>query len=558
MPRTRAFILDAMSSLAQQLAFIPRETAVRQLECVRALHESIHRDDLYGWSDIEYQITRFRSEKRSSQADLRVVGASLARDLNELALRLSARAPHTTADAWTLDGLAKSWNVSARTLHRWRALGLLCCWVRRSTSRAGAHALVLGVRKNDAAAFRAANSERIARASAFSLMTVATREKILARASQVSAVGERRISTAARTISREVGRSRESVRALLKANPTASQGRLTGRARPDKRTLSIALAASMRGMGATQLAKRLSCSRARADRLVQQARGSYLQSVSHSFLTENSKIPATFIRADAREVLLAPPAVQATLLSAKPIVDAAEWMSMKPSVVRLADAGGIDSARMMAVRFLLFTAQHQSKALTHPRPTELALDRIDTDLRWARLILRTLLANAMPTLATRLKVWSGIDPLHFSRADGAGALNLAARTLVEVVLTADPVQIAENRIKLTRAVALAFDRRVTALAVPSRSGGSGEPEGAAIGEPLDSVMPWHQCAQTLARRVAKLAPSPQCALWHQRLGWDGTAPQTLAQIATAQRKPVGVIARALNGAINQSRKAGKK
>lgn len=547
-----------MASLAQQLAFIPRETAVRQLEWVRALHESIHEDDLYGWSDIEYQITRFRSEKRSKQAELRVVGASLARDLNELALRLSARAPSTPSEAWTLPGLAKSWNVSARTLHRWRALGLLCCWVQRPTSRAGAHALVLGVRKNDAAAFRAANSERIARASAFSLMTVATREKILSRASQVSTVGERRISAAARTIATEVGRSRESVRALLKANPTASQGKLTGRAKPDKHTISIALAASMRGMAATQLAQRLSCSRARADRLIQQARGMYLQSVAHSFLAENSKIPATFARADAREVLLAPSCVQATLLSAGPIVDAAEWFSMKPSIVPLADASRTDGARMMAVRFLLFTAQRQAHALTHPRPTELTLDRIDTDLRWARLILRTLLASAMPTVVMRLKVWSGVDPLHFSRSDAAILLKGAAQTLVEVVLAADPIQIAENRIKLTRAFALAFDRHLTLLEKPTEVQRTSDSKGGLMREPLDALMPWHHAAEALARRVARLDCSPVRALWHQRLGWDGTAPQTLAQIATTQCKPVGVIARALNGAINQPKREVEK
>ncbi|MSR70181.1 MAG: hypothetical protein EXS17_07540 [Phycisphaerales bacterium] len=552
MPRARAFILDAMASLAQQLAFVPAERARRQLECVRTLIESIHADDLYGWSDIEYRITQFRSEKRSKQAELKVVGASLARDLNELALRLSARAPQSAADAMSLIQLAKSWKVSERTLYRWRAAGLLCCWVQRTAGRAGSHALILGVRKPDAAAFRLAHAARVARASAFSLIDAPTRQQILARAAQVGSAGERRISTAARTIAAEVGRSRESVRALLKANPSASHGKLVGRTQRDKRASTIALAAWGRGINVAQIAQRLHCSRASAARLVAQARGAYLRSVAKAFLPESVEIPATFWRTDAREVLLAPTAVHAALLSAAPIVDGQSWLAMKPPAVTLAEASRADSARMMAVRFLLWSAQHAVVSLAQDRPTECALDQIDTDLRWARLILRTLFVGAMPTIVTRLKVWSGVDPLHLSRDDLARQLELAGQTLVEVVLASDPVQIAEHRIRLGRALSLAFDRRLMSLAAPKRDPRTAETTGGSRREPLDAVRPWQHSAHAIARRVARLNPSPEQALWQQRLGWDGTAPQTLAQIASGQHKPVGVVARLLNRALNSA------
>ncbi len=554
MPRSRPFILDAMESLAQQLAFISKETAVRQLERVRALHESIHRDNLYGWSDVEYTITQFRSEKRSKESELRVVGASLARDLNELALRMSARAPHLASEAWTLPALAKSWNVSERTLHRWRAFGLLCCWAHRPSSRAGAHALILGVRKVDAAAFRSANASRTARAGAFSTINDATRQQILARASQEAAAGERRISEAARKIATDLGRSRESVRALLKANPEASRGMLAGRTKRSTRAASLALAASRRGLSATEVARRLNCSRASADRMIQRERGSYLRSIAGLFLTRESEIPVTFARADAGEVLLAPAGVHSGLLSAEPINDPQRWLSMKPSALSPADAVRIDAARMMAVRYLLFRAKSQALALPLTRPTELALDRIESDLRWVRLILRTLFVSVIPTVVTRLKVWSGIDPLQFVDEDAARTLELAARVLVEVVLESDPVKIAEHRVKLSRALALAFDRRLVSLAIPTRVSIGSEQNNRLMHEPLDVVLPWHHATEVLTRRVAMLSSSPQRTLWHRRLGWDGSAPATLAQLAAAERKPNAVIARTLNAAIAQQRK----
>ena len=93
MPRSGAFILDEMRSLAKQLAFLPSDAARRQLNATRTLLEQINPSELYGWNDVIWRITQFRVEKRSKQSELKIVGESLSRDLVELALRLSRRTP---------------------------------------------------------------------------------------------------------------------------------------------------------------------------------------------------------------------------------------------------------------------------------------------------------------------------------------------------------------------------------------------------------------------------------------------------------------------------------
>ncbi len=559
MPRARAFILDAMRSLAQQVAFVPRDAARRQLESVRTLVSTVRADDLSGWSDVEYKITKFRSEKRPEYVNLQVVGASLARDLNELALRLSARAPEAAADAYTTSQLARAWKVSERTLHRYRSLGLLFCWVQRTRMRAGSHTLVVGIRKSDAIAFRQLHARRIERAGAFSRMDDSTRRAILSRGASAAATGERRITSAARAIATTVGRSRESVRTLLKKHPSASDGKLAGRPSREPRAGALALSAFRQGSGAAQIARRLKCSRAAADRLVQQARGADLRRTAGGFLLKDVEIPSTFWRENAREVLLAPRSVRADLMGASPIVNGMRWLAMAPSTLTAAASAVASSARMMAVRYLLWSAQRAAGVLPVSRPPERTLDQIDTDLRWARLILRTLFSGAMPTVATRLKAWSGVDPMQFTAADSTRLLTLAAKTLLEVVLEADPIQIADQRIKLVRALALALDRRLISVALPARTSRAGAAAGAATAggtagaamrEPLDLVAPWLRPADTLARRVARLDQHADgVALWHQRLGWDGARPQTVQEIAHELKKPVGVVARMLSRAI---------
>lgn len=547
MPRSGAFILDEMRSLAKQLAFLPSEAARRQLNATRTLLEQINPSELYGWNDVIWRITQFRVEKRSKQSELKIVGESLSRDLVELALRLSRRSPEEFASGVTIPKLAQEWRVTERTIHRWRKVGLAACWMRRSTAiRSGP--LVMAIRKVDAAAFAASHAPLLAHAARTNRLTPTVREAILRHAGESAAKGERRISIAARAIAKDVGVSTESVRAILVKNPAASKGKLVGRKPRAPQDETLAFAAWCRGLGPAQIAEKLGCSQPAADRILHKVRAQFLALHADAFSPKEVEIPTTFARDDAREVILASDAVCKNLCGASPMRDAHEWFVSKGE-----KAPG-SGAQLMAVRFLLWSAQKSTRQLSANRPSirpsEKILDRIETDLRWARLLLRSLLIQSMPMIVTRLKIWSGGEIESLTPAAQKKVLALCAESLLMVVRESSPANIASGRVRIERALSLAVERRLISQTADLTASKRIIRRPIPMRDPIDAVCPWQISSDALARRVGKIsAGASGRELWWMRIGWDGNAPMTIAQMSQSQGKPISVIAGILGRAI---------
>ncbi len=536
MPRSGAFILDEMRSLAKQFVFLPSDAARRQLNAVRGLLEEINPSELYGWDDVVWRITQFRVEKRSKQSELKIVGESLKRDLVQLALRLSRRAPEEFGSGLSIPKLAQEWRVTERTIHRWRKIGLPSCWMRRTTLiRSGP--LVMAIRKVDAAAFAESHAPLFAHATQRKRLTPAMRDAILRHAGESAAKGERRTSVAARAIAKEVGVSTESVRKLLVKNPTASTGKLSGRKPRATRDETRAFAMWCRGLGPAHIAQTLSCSQPAADRLLHKVRAQFLAHHADAFSPKEVEIPTTFSRPDARDVILASDTVCNNLWGASPMRDAREWFVSKGE-----NALG-DSNQLMAVRFLLWSAQQSTRKLSANRPSEQILDRIETDLRWARLLMRSLLIKSMPMIVTRVKIWSGGDIELLTAETVKKLLLLCAESLLMVVREASPAHIASGRVRVERAVSLAVERRLIALTPEFYASKSILRKPIPARDPTDALCPWQISADALAVRVAKIsADSKGQRLWWMRLGWEGNAPMTIAEISKSQGKPISVIA----------------
>lgn len=543
MPRSGAFILDEMRSLAKQLAFLPSDAARRQLNATRTLLEQINPSELYGWNDVIWRITQFRVEKRSKQSELKIVGESLSRDLVELALRLSRRTPEEFGSGVTIPKLAQEWRVTERTIHRWRKVGLASCWMRRSTAiRSGP--LVMAIRKVDAAVFAASHAPLLAHAARTNRLTPTVREAILRHAGESAAKGERRISVAARAIAKDVGVSAESVRALLVKNPAASKGKLVGRKPRAPQAETLAFAAWCRGLGPAQIAEKLGCSQPAADRILHKVRAQFLALHADAFSPKEVEIPTTFARDDAREVILASDAVCNNLCSASPMRDAREWFASKENV-----ALG-SGAQLMAVRFLLWSAQKSTRALPSIRPSEKILDRIETDLRWARLLLRSLLIQSMPLIVTRLKIWSGGEIELLTPDAQKKLLVLCAESLLTVVRESSPANIASGRMRIERAVSQAVERQLISQTPELSASKSILRQPIPTRDPIDVVCPWQISSDALARRVGKISAGVSGReLWCMRIGWDGNAPMTIAQMSQSQGKPISVIAGILGRAI---------
>ncbi|MSQ89899.1 MAG: hypothetical protein EXS01_00685 [Phycisphaerales bacterium] len=569
MPRSGGFILEEMRSLSEQLAFGSEATARRQLAATRILIERTEPDALYGWSDVVWQITQFRAERRTAESELQVIGESLRRDLCELVLRLSHRAPERAADAQTIAQTARSWSVSERTIHRLRKRGLAACWMRRSLL-AQVGGVVLGIRTADATAFYATHAKSLARAARTKRLTTGAQREILRRAGALAMTGERRVSNAARAIAGEVGVSTETVRSLIVRNRAATAGKLIGRGPRDLRRAASALAAWQRGMRVSLIARNLACSQQTADRLIHRARAQFLRIHAVAISPDFVEIPKTFFRADAREVILGALAVRSNLVSADPIEDAQAWTALRSiegsrsARVQRTRVGGDgakgesskgESARLMAVRFLHWSARTAVEQLPSTRPSEAVLDRIETDLRWARLLLRSLLGSAMPAIVTRVRVWSDGEIASLAPHTLQGILELAAESLLVVVRESDPAHIASARVRLEQAVSLQLDRRLLGVARPNAKHAAGAGPTLPWCDPLDAQCRWQIPLSTIEARVDRIAhDAPDRSLWQLRLGMRGSHafanhPMTIAEIAALQQKPVSVIAARLGRAI---------
>ena len=503
MGRRGSFSLSCAASLAAQLAFVPAETARRQMAAVRLMLPQLAPGALVEWGMVVHRITGFHVE--GEERGLEVVGMALRRDLCELALRLSARAPELHGTAWSLRQFVRETGASVRTVHRWRRLGLPACWMRRS--RNPSSTVEIAFRRADWDAFRAG---------------------VLGSA----------------PAPRATVRPAKALRGSVERQPKRQQrGRNTRRV----------LAAARLGLGAAWLSRDLGCSRLAADRLLLGERAALLTRLAKDWLPPRSAIPATFRREDAAAVILGGASVQAGMLPAAHLRQISHWCSMLQEA-RAADVqrptSAQESARMIAIRFLLWRAGEGVRRLDSRRPSALSLDRIETDLRWARLLLRTLFVESIPELAKRLK--PSLGTRLEEDAFAAHVLVLSAKSLESVVLQTDLQKITDGRVRLGAAAALAMERRLAAAEGESLRANMSTGGDIPLREPIDHALVWaeigasaSQVAAALLRRTAADDERAQrcCECWLERAGWDGRMPQTMQEIAERRRVKPEQIAR---------------
>ena len=519
-----------MRGLAKQFAFVPEASARRQLSRIDEMLARMTDSDLVPWGEVVQGITGFAPHAKGAANDTQLVGEALRHDLRELSLRLSARAPESSSAASTIPALAQSWRVSERTIHRWRRLGLLCCMMRaRGTG------LTIGVRHRDADAFRT-RLPHLVPASARTRLTAANRREII-RLSRVE--GERRITVAARSIAARIGVGRESVRKILieHSNQSGAVPRGRPRAKPIART--IALVHSSRGAGTSALSKRLSITTSSADRLSCTTRIRALRAMAAALLPANAERPASFAREDAREVILGQSSVRTGLMpfvSARP----SDWIPPASGTVATAR---VASARVVACRFLLLSVQGRVAALPKWGASSRVLDELERDLRWAAALAGALLRDAMPAILARVG----------KRGEGSERVLAAAiEELLRLIAHAPIEQLAMGRVRVDQSIALAADAAFSSGTARSRRGAT---TGRPMRDPILEAMPWTRMLRALPRQVAKAGCGDAvAALWTRRLGLDGNAPLTLAELAAVE----GVSVRTLSARLSRSLRAKKQ
>lgn len=194
----------------QQVRFAPREKKIEQVTQAEKLLAELDPDRVYPYEYICYRITNFRPD---AYPDLRLSGQEASHDLR-LFVEDVSDAASVPADAagervLTVESLARQFNVSTKTISRWRSHGL----VSRRFLLDGRRRV--GFLQSSVERFIEHNGNRVERGARFSQLTDEERATIIERARRLAHAGGRP-SEITRRIARKTGRSTETIRYTLR------------------------------------------------------------------------------------------------------------------------------------------------------------------------------------------------------------------------------------------------------------------------------------------------------------------------------------------------------
>ena len=206
-----SYLIASMRELRdQQVRYAPREKKLEQIAQAEKLLCEIEPDRIYTYEYVCYRITHFRPE---SHLEVTFNGKEISQDLRLFLDDLSdaARLAVTSVGekVVTIEELAERFNVSTKTICRWRRYGLISRrFVMDGRKR-------VGFLESAVDRFVAQNSDKVRRGSQFSQLTTLEREKIIERARRLAQAGGS-AAEVVRRIARKTGRSPETIRYTLR------------------------------------------------------------------------------------------------------------------------------------------------------------------------------------------------------------------------------------------------------------------------------------------------------------------------------------------------------
>jgi RNA polymerase primary sigma factor len=194
----------------QQIRFAPRPKKLQQVEAAERLIPEIDPEKIYPYEYVCFRITAYRPE---GAAQVKIQGADLLHDLRLLVEDLSDSADMAAENigeqVLTVEELAKQFNVSTKTISRWRELGL----VSRRLVFDGRKRV--GFLRSSVDRFVKNNHDRVARGARFSQLTDEQRQEIIDRARRLASAGGCQ-SEISRRLAKRAGRSVETIRSTIR------------------------------------------------------------------------------------------------------------------------------------------------------------------------------------------------------------------------------------------------------------------------------------------------------------------------------------------------------
>ncbi len=160
----------------------------------------------YPYQLICFRITGYRPD---SFPHLMITGQELKHDLPLLIQLLASSQPIVEA-VYTVEEVSKLWNVSTKTVRRWKKLGLIGLKIVRDGKRK------LGYTRSEIERFVLKNQERIEKGSGFSQLSSQDKEKIIKDANRMARLTRANLTEISFRIAKKMNRSQETVRYTIK------------------------------------------------------------------------------------------------------------------------------------------------------------------------------------------------------------------------------------------------------------------------------------------------------------------------------------------------------
>jgi RNA polymerase primary sigma factor len=194
----------------QQVRYTPRVARLQQIERAEQLLEEIELDQEYHYNDLCQKITTYKAEM---YPHLVLSGVDAAHDVRLFVEDLSDSADITVESlaepVLTVGDVSKQYNVSTKTVDRWRSKGLVSRRFKFGNRKR------IGFLKSSVDRFVRRHSDDVHRSTRFSQLSLEEREEIIMRARRFARAGGCPAEIS-RRIAKRLGRSPETIRYTLK------------------------------------------------------------------------------------------------------------------------------------------------------------------------------------------------------------------------------------------------------------------------------------------------------------------------------------------------------
>jgi len=206
--------LPTIKELRNQLLYAPPRARTEHITRLEKLLEELSPEATYPYDYVLYRVTLFRSE---NPPNVTFTGDELRHDLALLLLDLSGSLDTPVSQVpepvCSIEELCRLYNISTKTLSRWRADGL----IGRKYIFPDAKKKT-GFRLSHVRRYVEAHAQRVARSRKFSRMTPQEKDLIVRRAREYAARDHATMSEIVRRLARLTGRSREAIRSTIRTH----------------------------------------------------------------------------------------------------------------------------------------------------------------------------------------------------------------------------------------------------------------------------------------------------------------------------------------------------